>query len=537
MKFKQRPNKKEMYPKESSLTDIEWEIRLAAENSLEVFINLVAPYRVLGQIHKELINWWTRDEGKTHQLTLLPRDHQKSAMIAFRVSHHIIRNPEVRIIYLSSTSTLAEAQLKMIKDILTSDAVMRYWPDLIVPEEAKRSRWSTSEIIVDHPKRKNEGVRDSTIFTGGLTTSLTGLHCDVAVFDDIVVQENAYTGEGRKKVKQQYSLLASVESTDAQEWVVGTRYHPADLYQDLIDMEEEEYDKEGNVINKRPVFEVFERQVENKGDGTGEFLWPRQKRQDGKWFGFDMGILAKKRAQYLDKRQFYSQYYNNPNDPEGGGISSTKFQYYDKKFLSKQNGQWFYKDKRLNVFAAIDFAFSLKKTADFTAIVVIGIDSDGNIYVLDIDRFRTEAKIVEYFQHILQLHVKWELRKLRAEATVAQKAIIRELKENYIKPNALTLSIDEFTPTRIGGNKEERINAILEPRYDNMTIWHYQGGNCQILEEELTVGNPAHDDIKDALASAIEIAVPPSGHRNRINSSGSISNIVDFNSRFGGVSH
>jgi hypothetical protein len=35
------------------------------------------------------------------------------------------------------------------------------------------------------------------------------------------------------------------------------------------------------------------------------------------------------------------------------------------------------------------------------------------------------------------------------------------------------------------------------------------GGNCQALEEELMFANPAHDDIKDALASAVDFAIAP----------------------------
>ena len=64
------------------------------------------------------------------------------------------------------------------------------------------------------------------------------------------------------------------------------------------------------------IYEIFERVVEDQGDGAGEFLWPKMRRNDGKWFGFDRAILAKKRGQYLDKTQFYAQYYNNPNDPD-----------------------------------------------------------------------------------------------------------------------------------------------------------------------------------------------------------------------------
>jgi phage terminase large subunit-like protein len=334
------------------------------------------------------------------------------------------------------------------------------------------------------------------------------MHCDIAVLDDIVVYENAYTGEGRNRVKSQYSLLSSIEGANAREWVVGTRYHPADLYNDLMQMSEDIYDDKGNKISEEPIYEVFERAVEDNGDGTGEFLWPRQQRKDGKWFGFDIKILSKKRGQYLDKSQFRAQYYNDPSDPDNVPVGRDKFQYFDRKFLRQDSGYWFYKDKRLNVFAAVDFAFSLSKKADSTAIVVIGIDSENNIYVLDIDRFKTD-RISEYFEHILSLTNKWGFRKIRAEVTVAQVAIVKQLKE-LIKQHGLSVSIEEYRPTGKLGNKQERIAAILEPRYDNLQIWHYRGGNIQILEEELSTRNPAHDDCIDALASVVDMAVAPS---------------------------
>ena len=36
-----------------------------------------------------------------------------------------------------------------------------------------------------------------------------------------------------------------------------------------------------------------------------------------------------------------------------------------------------------------------------------------------------------------------------------------------------------------------------------------RGGECQTLEEELATRNPAHDDIIDAFANAIDISVKP----------------------------
>ena len=291
-------------------------IREAAEADLVTFIKLVNPRQGLGAVHERVCRWWERPNAKSHQLLLMPRDHQKSRLIAYRCAWYITKHPDIRIIYLSSTAGLAEKQLKFIKDILTSDIYRRYWPEMVEIDEGKRERWTNTEIGVDHPLRKAELIRDPTVLTGGLTTSLTGFHCDIAVLDDCVVRENAYTRDGRDKVKTQYSLLSSIEGGEAQEWVVGTRYDPRDLYNDLKEMSEEVFDDEGNIIRDDPVYEVFQVEVESEGDGTGEFLWPRQQRSDGKWFGFDRQILARKRAKYLDRAQYRAQYYNDPNDPD-----------------------------------------------------------------------------------------------------------------------------------------------------------------------------------------------------------------------------
>lgn len=508
------------------------EIKALAEADLEAFIRLVAPYQVLGDVHREWIRWATSDKTKKHQLTLLPRDHGKSRLVAFKVAWTITRRPDVRILYISSTSNLAEKQLGFIKQILTSPIYRRYWPEMVHPEEGKRKKWTNSEIEVDHPKRLEEGIRDPTVFTGGLTTSLTGLHCDIAVLDDVVVFENAYTEEGRDKVSRQYSLLSSIEGSDMEEWVVGTRYHPKDLYASMIEMQEDIYDEDGEVIGTESVYDVFERKVEDVGDGTGQFLWPRQQREDGKWFGFDRAILAKKRAKYLDKTQFRAQYYNDPNDSGDLRIDRSKFQYYEQGYLKHTGGHWHLNGKRLNVFASVDFAYSTGKRSDYTAIAVIGVDAGNNIYILEIDRFRTD-KISTYYEHIINLHTKWGFQKLAAEVTGAQKAIVQDLKENYFRPNGVYLSIVEMKPNRHQGSKEERIAAVLEPRYDNLSIWHYRGGNCQVLEEELVLHHPPHDDCMDALAAAISIAVPPRGLLGR--DSGSVRSNVVYHPRFGGI--
>jgi hypothetical protein len=502
-------------------------IRSRAENDLFFFARLVNPHRVYGAIHEELYNWWTKSEQKDNTLALLPRDHQKSHCAATLAAWILTKNPWATILYVSATADLAEKQLYAIKNILSSKIYRRYWPEMVNEEEAKRELWNIAEIAVDHPRRKAEGVRDPSVKAAGLTTNFTGFHANYIFLDDVVVPLNAYTEDGRKKVAAMYSQLASVKTTQAKTFVVGTRYHPQDLYKILMEIEVEYYEN-GEIVSKNPLYEVFQKVVEE----NGEFLWPKSVRSDGRAFGFDDNELAKKRAEYVDKSQFFAQYYNNPNSPDTYRINPDFFQYYDRKFVKNLEGAWYFKDQKLNLYAAMDFAFSLSRRADYSTIVVVGVDANYNYFVLDIARFKTDL-ISEYARQLILLYNKWGFRKVRAEVVAAQKAIVRDLKENYIKANGLVLSVDEYNPSKALGHKDERLAAILKPRYENRQVWHYKGGNCQLLEEELVLEKPPHDDMIDALAAAIDVAVPPARRAFKPMED----NKVIYHPRFGGVKY
>lgn len=502
------------------------ELKEAAEANLNVFARLVNPQRVYGDVHTKAFNFLQEDNAP-NKLLLLPRAHMKSHCVAVWCAWIITRQPDITILYLSATSTLAEEQLKAIKDILTSKVYRKYWPEMVHPDEGKREKWTTTKISVDHPKRREEGVRDPTVIAAGITTNTTGKHADIIVPDDVVVPDNAYTEEGRRKVGACMSQMASILNPGGIIRACGTRYHPADQYSIWKDQKTLVFDDDGEIVGEEPIWEIMEEVVEE----DGIFLWPRTVRPDGKAFGFDRKELARISAMYSDRTQFYAQYYNDPNDPESRRLGYDRFQYYDKKYLVQEGGRWYFKGKKLNVYAGIDFAFSLSKKADYTAIVVVGIDEDGYIYVMDIDRFKTD-KIADYFDKIVAMHSRWDFKKLRAEVTVAQSIICNDLKDR-IRREGLRLSIDEHRPSRHEGTKEERMASVLEHRYEDQIILHFKGGYTPVLEEELVMARPAHDDIKDCLASVVEIAVPPKASRDR----GYRNNVIKFNSRFGGVAH
>jgi hypothetical protein len=369
---KQAALKLEKMPEEAK------QIRETAINDLFFFARLVNPGYVYGDIHKELFVWmqeyslYGQGHGQsTNKLIMLPRAHLKSHMVATWAAWIITRHPEVTCLYVSATAELAETQLYAIQNILASIVYQRYFPEYINPQEGKREKWSQRKFTIDHVKRKQEGIRDATVSTAGLTTNTTGWHADIIIADDLVVPENAYTEDGRDGVMKKSSQFTSIRNAGGFTMACGTRYHPSDVYATWRAQEYDVFNDTGDIVNREKVWEMKEYAVET----DGIFLWPKAMRSDKKFFGFDAQVLARIRAEYSDRVQFYAQYYNDPNDPGSNRIDRERFQYYDKKFIRQENGSWYFKRKRLNVYAAIDFAFSLSKKSDNTAIVAIRLVS------------------------------------------------------------------------------------------------------------------------------------------------------------------
>lgn len=502
------------------------EARKAAEEDIFLFAKLVNPNYMYGDIHRQVFRWLTRRGASTDQLILLPRGHLKSHIIATWCAWWITKHPDTTMIYVSATEDLATQQLYAIKGILESDTHRAFWPDMIHPEEAKREEWNFRNIKVDHPLRKELGVRDRTVAARSIGSNTTGLHADVIVFDDIVVPENAYTEDGRKKVQSSYSQFSSVANTGAMTKVVGTRYHGRDIYAQMLETDVEEFSDDGEIIGSRKLFEVMEKKVEE----DGVFLWPRAKSTKNKrWYGFDARELAIIRAKYYaagERAQYSAQYYNNPNNPDSDGITDDKFQYYDRKFLREEGGTWYYKDEQLFVYAGADVAYTDGTRSDYTAFAVIGLDAKGNIFILDLEQFKT-TKYERMYSCAERLYDKWKFRKLRMESNAGANLIVEYLKDRT-RESGKTMVVEG---KRAMGNKDERCEATLMPRYENNTLWHFKGGFMNEYEEQILLQRPAHDDLRDAVAAAIEVGKKPMKRGNTENRK-----VVAINSRFGGFS-
>ena len=511
------------------------EIIEVCRTNLFAFAKLINPHYEYGDIHEKVFSWFCGPNANPRQLLLLPRGHLKSHCIAVYCVWKITFQPWISIVYLSAGEDLAKDQIYAIKNMMTSDTYRRYWPEMLNEDEGRREQWSAFSFNVDHPDRKRRGIRDHTLIVKTVKSNAIGLHCDLVVFDDVVVPDFAYTATGRGTVNRALSQFTSILNPGGEIKAVGTRYHPDDAYQGMMDAQVGIWDYEAQqFVGKQKLWDVMEEVTEDEGDGTGNFLWPRVFSKDtGEGYGFDPQILATIRADYVSKGelgQFHAQYYNNPNAIDMQSINREMFQYYDRAKMDLRGNHWYAGNEKLSVFAAMDVAWTDGDASDYTAIAVIGLDSNGFIYILDLAQFKTSS-FAKYYDEVIALHRKWLFRKIRVETNAGGQFVKQEL-ERLIRQNGDQLAVEGKPTVKNAGTKAERKGATLEWRYDAKTIWHYRGGLTPELEDQVILLKPRHDDLVDALVAAIEISKPP-GKRASRQTIYEEDNVV-YDARFGG---
>ncbi len=490
--------------------------------NLYAFATTLNPYYMYGDIHQEVFSWLSDPSAKERQLLLLPRGHLKSHCIAVYCAWKITYEPWTTIVYLASQDDLAKAQLYAIKQMMTSDIYTMLWPEMFSEKrttKGERGTWSAYAFDVDHPSRKERSVRDHTMIIKTVKSNAHGLHCDGVVFDDVVVPTFADTKVGRDELNRSLGYFSSILNAGGWIKTVGTRYHPDDAYNSMIEARVPIWHEEiHDYVGDESAWEVMEHVAEDSPNrsGLGKYLWPRTEspHEERKFYGFDPRELAKIKADYVSHQgavHFYSQYYNDPNDVGTQRINRDKFQTYDPKHITIRDNKVYFRGDKLNVYAAMDVAWTETERSDYTALAVIGINHDGFIYVLGLDRFRT-SDFLTYYERIAELQREFPFRRIIIETNAAGSFVASEV-EAHIRRNGDPLVVERRSANSRSGSKLENWAAVLEPRYQSKSVFHFRGGLTPVLEEELISARPAHDDLKDALCAAFSIAHPPAGRK------------------------
>jgi predicted phage terminase large subunit-like protein len=428
----------------------------------------------MDDVHKDMCTFIDRNKKKK-KLTLIPRGHLKSTVITVgRSLQAICADPSVRILIANATYSLSCSFLTEIKRHLKFNENMKMiWGDLTKDYE----KWSENQITLSKSKQIG-GQKEPTVTAMGVESNLTSQHYDIIIGDDLVNKDYVNTKDQIQKTIDFYKECLNLLEPDGEMILIGTRWDDKDLYGWIMD-------PENHVLDD---FEVFIREAYqgNLDDDEGfQALYPK------KFTRKHLRKLREQQGPYV----FSCQYMNSPIAKDDADFKAEWFHEYDPTDL---------RGKPLNKFTAIDPAISLEKEADFTAMVTVGVDEFGFIYILNIERLKVKPK--ELIDKIFEINRLYHPTVMGIEDVAFQKTLQYTLSEEMSTRNEW-LPIKPIRPNN--RTKDQRIRG-LQPLYANGRILHNSlVPNISHLEDELLrFPRGKHDDVADALSYLLDFMFP-----------------------------
>ncbi len=192
-----------------------------------------------------------------------------------------------------------------------------------------------------------------------------------------------------------------------------------------------------------------------------------------------------------DSITFDNEYMNLPMSEERRVFKKSLFQYVDKK-----------PDGRLNCFIAIDPAFTVNSTSDYTGIAIVWVDTQGYWYVKTM-RVKQDGK--QLVDMIFNLYDEYKPEKIGVEEvgfTQALKPFIEDEMRRRGKHFVVTM-------LKHGGTKKEvRIRGLL-PFFEAGTIKLLEGENDALVDELMRYPNAVEDDVSDATSYLTQMFYKP----------------------------
>lgn len=437
--------------------------------------------------HKELADLAQDWSGKRRKLILMPRGSFKSSVVTVAYCiQQICANPNIRILIGSEVNATAKKFLREIKDNFEGNERLRY---LYGDHVRKKSRWTDDEIT---SARRTSNLKDATVFTTGIDQSRTGSHCDLAILDDPVSNTNINTPEAREKTLQWYREISNnILDPDGHLIIIGTRWHYSDLYQYILDEEQDDFDvhiREALLTDHAyKILTAPDMSVEEKAASIPDeqLLFPTRLGVQELWSKYKS----------VGSAMFANQYLNRVMTDEDAVFKIENVRFFDP---GSQNDRA--KISRLNTYMTIDPAISLEDYADKTAIMVVGVDEENNWYVLDYENDKMKPQ--EIVERTFRMNEMYKPRKIGLEVVHFQKGLIYTFRDAERDRGQRLPLVEMKRDTR--ESKEVRIKSVLQPLVEQKRL-SIQSGHLDLIEQLKTFPRSRYDDLLDTLADISQI--------------------------------
>jgi predicted phage terminase large subunit-like protein len=202
---------------------------------------------------------------------------------------------------------------------------------------------------------------------------------------------------------------------------------------------------------------------------------------------------------------FYQEYMNEAQSPDNAPFKPEYIKLHHYTY-EREDGQNLLvrviggtKEKKpVDIYCGIDPASSLSARSDFFVVATIGIDSDGNKYIVDILRDKIDPAIQP--ETIIKIFKKFRPKRMKIETTGYQEALRSNVRKQMIDEGIYIPGLEKGIKPR--NRKSERLMSLVAPLARGE--FHFRPEDIHAQQEFLSYPRGKHDDILDAIYYAMD---------------------------------
>ena len=204
-----------------------------ARSNFLTFVKLMIPSLIadfkMGK-HIELIANKLQDieDGKVKRLMVFLPPRSSKSVLCSKIfpAWYMGKHASHEILSVSHSDQLASDFGRSVRDLVNCDLYRQIFPNTTLRADVRAAgKWQT----------KQNGV----YIAAGVHSQIAGRGCHVAILDDVMSEEDAFSAAGRRYIKEWYPAgLRTRLMPDGNIVIINTRYHEDDLCGWLLAMEE-----------------------------------------------------------------------------------------------------------------------------------------------------------------------------------------------------------------------------------------------------------------------------------------------------------